>query len=68
MLDAIGQVLEDPSFKIPTAEATEARDGALNLSAWRRVYARNSILIVTSKLFSNCVCIVTHFMIIYYYL
>ena len=36
MLDAIGQVLEDPSFKIPTAEATEARDGALNLSAWQK--------------------------------
>ena len=35
MLDAIGQVLEDPSFKIPTAEATEARDAALNLSAWQ---------------------------------
>ena len=36
MLDAIGQVLEDPSFKIPTAEATEARDAALNLSAWQK--------------------------------
>ena len=74
MLDAIGQVIEDPSFKIPTAEATEARDDALNLSAWRRVYTRNSILIVTSKLLfiiiivCICSCIVTHFMIIYYYL
>ena len=36
MLDAIGQVLEDPSFKITTAEAAEARDGALNLSAWQK--------------------------------
>ena len=32
MLDAIGQIIEDPSFKIPTAEAMEEQDAALNLS------------------------------------
>ena len=34
-------VLEDPSFKILTAEATEARDGALNLSAWQKDPRKN---------------------------
>ena len=36
MLDAIGQIIEDPSFKIPTAEAMEEQDAALNLSAWQK--------------------------------
>ena len=36
MLEAIGQVLGDPSFKTGTPEATEARDAAVSLFAWQQ--------------------------------
>ena len=36
MLDAVRQVLEDPSFKIGTPEATEACDAAVRLLEWQQ--------------------------------
>ena len=35
LLDAVRQVLEDPSFNTGTPEATEARDAALSLHKWQ---------------------------------
>ena len=35
MLDAIHQIIDDPSFQTKTLEATEARDAALGLLSWQ---------------------------------